>query len=164
MKLARVEHWRCGEPVGGLRGCSSTYVWVPDEMTEDEFTGLCETARESYLEIEDNWKKSAPVYAPPGYSPNVQGYPPGKTVAEIMAEYEDKVKAWKAYEEMRVASRQPFAWHLQQASGDRIRLFWQVEPEISVELDWGHRHGDTLDYGETDIGGNDYPPDESDDL
>jgi hypothetical protein len=160
MKLARVEHWRCDEPVGWKDSSGSTYVWVPDDMTADSFENLCDDARTAYLAAEDEVKKLAPVRSP-GYVGTIQGYADTATVAEVKAAHEASVAAWKVYEDKRITARRPFSWHLQQASGWTIKLFWEVKPELDYELSWGHRHGDTLDYGATVIG--DYPPSKDED-
>jgi hypothetical protein len=155
MKLARIEHWRCGEPIGWKNGSGSTYVWVPDSMTEEEFSTFCENARQSYLLVEEGFKKKAPVY-PPGYGPSIEHYPDTMTVAEIKADHAKKTAAYKTYTDECNRARKPYSWHLQLVSGGTIRLFYDVKPELEYELSWGHRHGTTIEHSGTDFG--DYPP------
>lgn len=161
MKLARIEHWKCGEPVGWKNTSGSTYVWVPDDMTEDELDNLSEAARKAYLAVEEEFKKISPPY-PPGYGASVEHYPDAWTVAQIKADHSAKEKVYYQYQDKAALARKPFSWHLQQASGGTIKLFWEIEPAISTELHWGHQHGTTIEYGATQFG--DYPPDEDDGL
>ena len=161
MKLARVEHWRCGEPIGWKGTPGSTYVWVPEDMNEEVFEDICEKARKAYLDTEAEFKKLAPV-SPPGYGGSIQGWPDIATVADIRADYAKKEKAYKEYHEKGSAARKPFSWHLQQAHSG-IKLFHEVKPEIDIELSWGHAHGTTLELGATQI--SDYPiPTDEDEL
>ena len=158
MKLARVEHYRCNQPAGkwGL----TTYVWVPDGMSEHEFGLLCEAAREKYLANENEWRKSAPVQ-PPGYAPNLDPVrDKDKTVETVYAEWNAKALAFKEYDIKRANARKSFSVLLVEASNGAIKLFWNEQPAVGYELDWGHQHGVTLDMGETKL--SDYPPSDGD--
>ena len=49
-----------------------------------------------------------------------------------------------------------FGAHLRAVSQGRIELFFERKPELAFVSDWGHRHGQTTAYGETefhDLGG-----------
>jgi hypothetical protein len=154
-KLARIDHERCGESIGWKNGTGYTYVWVSDGVGEDALSALCEKARKSYFDAEDALKKLAPV-SPPGYGGTIKGYADGTTVAEIKADYVKKKAAYKDYQELVQKSRKPFSWHLREVSGGLVTLFSDTEPTLECSFDWGHRHGTTVDYGETKMG--DYPP------
>lgn len=158
--LARIQHFRCGEPAG--KWGVSTYVWVPQAMTEDEFKELCDKARESYLNAEREYKDAAPT-VPPGYGPTIMpGMPDTMTVGALRADYEKRAAEHKAYQELITKSRKSFGKHLTEVSDGRIKLFWEVQPVLDTEVSWGHNHGMTIDYEGTKIG--DYPPEENEDY
>lgn len=106
MKLAKVDHYRCGEPAGkwGL----ATYVWIPENMSEHQFGVLCETARNNYLANEREWSEAAPA-PPPGYGATVQGYPDTMTVSEVKADHAAKTKAYKEHGEKQALSSWRFS-------------------------------------------------------
>jgi hypothetical protein len=154
MKVAKIEHYRCGEPAGkwGL----TSYVWIPDEMAEEEFETLCGTARKAYMDAERAMKAATPLAAP-GYGATIlPNTPDEKTVRQLRAEYETRAKAYKEYQKTVADNRKPFTKHLVEASGDSIKLFWDHPPAVSTKLDWGHNHGTTIEHGETEM--QDYPP------
>lgn len=156
MKLARVNHERCGQPAGkwGL----TSYFWIEDDITQEAFEELCEKAREAYLSAERALQASSPVPAP-GYGPNAALYPDTMTVAEIKADYELKAAAYKAHQDLINAARHSFSWHLVNGSHE-VQYLWNVPSAVTHDLSWGHNHGVTVDYGETKLG--DYPPVEDD--
>jgi hypothetical protein len=155
MKLARIEHWRCGEPISWKGGGGYTYVWVADEMTAEELETLCGHARTSYLDAERAAKAATPV-APPGYGAQIMpGIPDDKTVGELRREYDALAKAYKEYQETCDRARKPFGHWLQLHSNGTVKLFWNNEPALQVEIDWGHNHGVTIDHSPTKL--QDYP-------
>lgn len=157
MQIARIDHYRCAQPAGkwGLH----SYVWIPDGMTEDELGVLCESARTVYLDNEKAWKDASPTH-PPGYGASVEHYPDTMTVAEIKAAHADKEKAYKDYETKRADARKSFAKLLTEVSNGTIKMFWNEPPAVKYELDWGHNHGTTIEYGDTKV--PDFPPEEDD--
>jgi hypothetical protein len=163
MKLARIEHWRCGEPMNWRGGGGYTYVWVPDEMSAEELDALCEQAQKAYLDAEHAFK-TAEHAPPPSYGPLINnGTPDDKTVGQLRMEHAEQAKAHKEYQELVSKSRKPFAWHLNQASGGTVVQFWENPPDLKVELSWGHNHGVTLEHSPTLMA--DYPfPESEDDL
>lgn len=159
MKLAKVEHMRCGQPAGkwGL----STYVWVSDDMTQDAFAERCEIAANFYLENERTWKAASPVQ-PPRYAPSLDPVKDkGKSVEQVYAEWNEKTQAYKAYEEKRTNARKSFAAILIEYSSGTIKYFWDGPVAFSHELSWGHNHGTEIDMSPTKIG--DYPADDDED-
>jgi hypothetical protein len=153
-RLARIEHYRCGQPAG--KWGTSTYVWVPETMTADELQQHVEAARKSYMDAEEEMKLWQPQ-VPPGYGATIMpNTPDNKTVGELKAEYEERAKKYKEYQAAAEKARKGFSYHLTAVSGGAILPFWGQAPELNVECDWGHQHGVTVDYSETKIG--DYPP------
>jgi hypothetical protein len=148
MKLAQIDHERCDE----IRAV--TYVWIPDDLTVTDLDAFIKTAQELYLKNEEEFK-SADKLRDPGYSPNYSLYPP-MTVAEINAAHKEKVDAYKIWEEKREASRQTFASLLVEVSNGSIKEFEDFPPEFNMVVNWGHRHGTRIEYGETDVCSKDF--------
>lgn len=158
--LARVQHYRCGEPAG--KWGISTYVWVPKTMTAEEFSEFCEKARDSYLDAEKKFKEATKI-SPPGYGPQIMpGMPDTMTLGELRADYEKRAAEWKDHQEVISKSRQPFGKHLTAVSDGTIKLFWEVEPVLEHELSWGHNHGMTIEYEGTEL--KDFPPEGDEDY
>lgn len=152
-KLAKIEHYRCNQPAGkwGL----TTYVWVPEGWDADTLQQFVDAAVKSYLDTENEFKKLTPV-SPPGYGAIVTPDTPDTlTVGELKAAHEAQTTTYKQYQAMVEKSRHPFAWHLKEVSGGAVRQFWEQTPELSVEADWGHNHGVTIEHSETKV--QDYP-------
>jgi len=151
MKLAKVDHYRCGQPAGkwGL----TSYVWVPDDMSEHEFGLLCSAARDKYLDIEQEWKKATPPYVPA-----TDKYPDTWTLADVRADQKKHETDYAEYQQKQRAARKSFVELLVEVSNSAIIQFWKEEPTLKHEVDWGHQHGVTIDMGETKFG--DFPPTE----
>jgi hypothetical protein len=161
MKLARVEHYRCGEPMAWKSGEGYTYVWVVDDMTEPQFDAIVEKAQKSYFDAEQAYKNESVVKAPPGYGPTIMPNTPGdKTVQELRDEYEVLAAAYKAHCEKVQAGRRPFGYWLEQHGEGRIKQFWSGRPDINVVLSWGHNHGMTIEHSPTVIKDYPFPADE----
>jgi hypothetical protein len=157
MKLARVEHYRCGEPVDWKGGGGTTYVWVPDDLTEKEFEELCGKAQAEYFRSAEELKKLIPT-SPCGYGPRFENFP-DKTVKEVLAVHAEEKKKWDAQQSKRKEAQRSFTEILKDISGGIIKSFWDTKFPISVELSWGHRHGEDLDMGATKV--RDFQPDGS---
>ena len=166
MKLARIEHYRCGEAINWRGGEGYTYVWVPDDMTAEALYHFVNQAANAYLEAEQEFKNTDVPY-PPGYGAIISpSTPDTMTVGELKAEYEAKAKAYKEYQALVAKSRRPFAFHLCQVSGGAVQQFWESRPDgfLKVELDWGHNHGVTVEHSPTVIGDYPFPEGEEDGL
>jgi hypothetical protein len=155
MKLAKVDHYRCGQPAGkwGL----TSYVWIPDEMSEHEFGLLCSAARDKYLENEHEWKKSTPPYVPA-----VDKYPDTWTLSDVRADQKKHETTYEAHMQKQREARKSFVELLTEVSNGAIKKFWTEEPAVKHEVDWGHQHGVTIDMGETKLG--DWPSTEEEDY
>jgi hypothetical protein len=145
--IARVNHYRCDQPAGkwGLY----TYVWVPKTMTEEKFEALCDKAQKAYFKAEAEMKKLLPAL-PPGYGPQYDKYP-DKTVAEVKAIHAEAEAEWKKRNEVVKTAQRSFTQILKDISDGEVKGFWDIEFPISVDLHWGHRHGECIDYGETRV-------------
>lgn len=144
MKIARIDHNRCGEHR------ATTYVWVADDMGRYELTKLVTEARTSYLAAIDASKTNStrPPYA--GSVPNYSAYPNTTTLAEAQADHERKKNAYDAWEARERLAQKSFAAFLVDVAEGRIQQFWDGEPALKVEIAWGHRHGDVIDYSEVE--------------
>jgi len=146
-KIARVNHYRCDQPAGkwGL----STYVWVPQTMTTEEFEALCDKARKAYLDAADAAKKLVKT-PPPGYGPRYDQYP-DKTVAEVKAIHAVETEEWNKRNAVVKAEQRTFAQLLKDVSDGVVLNFWDIEFPVDVDVHWGHHHGTDIAYGETKI-------------
>jgi hypothetical protein len=143
MKLGIIDYVRCGEPE-----FMRTLVWLPDEMTPEQFEATIEEAKKEYLAFAEAFKNEP---APNGYreysTPPYEKHP-SLTVAEVRRIHAENKAAWDAWNAERQKARKTFASYLVGRNG--IEAFYEHLPEaFTVECDWGHRHGWKLDYGET---------------
>jgi hypothetical protein len=155
MKLARIEHYRCGEPMGWKNGTGYTYVWVPDAYSPERLQEVVDQARQSYLNAEHEFKSSTPPMAPAWSGVDVSKYPDTMSVAEIKEDIRKREDAYKAHRDKSDLARKPFAWHLKQASGEAVLEFHENKPTIQAECDWGHNHGTTIEHSPTEL--SDFP-------
>ena len=140
MRLAKITHDRCNEYA------ATSYVWVSSDMTDDELHTLCLAAQDEYLKAEKTMAESAPV-ADPGWAPRFESFPES-SVAVVLAEHKVKKAAWEAWSKKRDESRQPFVHHLIRLGKGRIIRLYERDPEVVLELSWGHRHGQTIAFNE----------------
>jgi hypothetical protein len=145
MKLARIEHSRCGE------WTSSTYVWVDDGITDEQLQETVDRVAKEYLarvkEVMTTEKPKASPYGQPDWKAEKNLERP---VKDVLAEHEKAQAEAHVYAKKRQEAMQSFGTILAKEEG--IESFWDREPDISVEADWGHNHGLTIEYGETRIG------------
>lgn len=143
MKLAAVQHIRCGSWEDRL------YVWIPDEMTEEELDDLVDDAMRAYLEADIAGKEAAPE--DPGYTPPYALYP-DKLVKDVQNEYNRQKLLYTEWYQKHETAKKPFDWHLYRLSGGKIRHLFDMGDDngmIEVFVDWGHRHGTTIKTTET---------------
>ena len=124
-------------------------------MTQEEFEALVKTAQHAYDQAGQDFEA---VEQPPYASWGMPSYDkfPDKTVAEVKAVHDAAQAAYKAWQERKRTAQMDFGAHLRAVSQGRIELFFERKPELAFVLDWGHRHGQTTAYGETefhDLGG-----------
>jgi hypothetical protein len=141
MKLATIQHFRCAEPTFYW-----TTVWIPDDMTKEQFDAAVVAARDAYLDKLNAFKDQVP---PNDYRPYHQPQyelQPGRTVSEIRQEWEKKKAAWEAWDKTRQKTKPRFLDIL--CADGRLKPLQATAEDISIELDWGHRHGWPIDYDE----------------
>lgn len=160
MKLARIDHYRCGEPIDWRNGRGYTYIWVPDHYTPERLQEEVDRAREMYIATEQAFKKNTPPPAPSWGTVDVSKYPDTMSVAEIKADVAKREEAYRAYRDECDLARKPFAWHLKKVSGEQILEFHEFKPTQVAECDWGHNHGTTIEHSPTELA--DFPFDEKD--
>jgi hypothetical protein len=139
MKLAKVEHRRCSE------WTHTSYVWVPDEMTQGEFDAICDKARDAYLAAEREWKNDpkSPPYV--SSSPDYGRYPDDMTIAQVRAEHKLKKEAYDAWEKKKRHAQKYFFQYLTEVS-EVIKRFYDGDFAFTSHVDWGHNHGMDIAY------------------
>jgi hypothetical protein len=142
MKLAKIAHVRCGEDT-----FKQTVVWIPDEMTDEQFeTEVC-AARDEYLKHLKEFKDAPPPNDFKPYSSPHYDLQPQKTVSEIRQEWEKKRKVWEEWNAQKKKLTRHFTDFLDGRAG--IQSFWRVEVSPAIDLDWGHHHGWPIEYDES---------------
>lgn len=141
MKLAKVEHERCNEWSG------STYVWIPDEWTEDDFDRAVDEAADKYLKFVEAWKDApAPNKATSYSKPDYEAHP-DKTVAEVDAIHEKEKEVYAAWWAEQQQSKRSFGQYLE---AEGCKPFWDdCGVAFTTMIYWGHRHGWPIDYEDT---------------
>ena len=125
-----------------------TYVWVPVDMTEDAFELLVIKARAAYDKAGKDYEAMEP---PPNVDyPRYERYP-DKKVSEVMAIYEEQQAALDRWRKIKAEAQKDFGYHLQAVSGGGVKAFYSQTPAVTVELDWGHRHGQDIAYSATEL-------------
>lgn len=157
MKLLRINHTRCQEHDG------SSYLWVPDDLTEDALYDAIEAAEKAYLADLTAWQKEVADGAPPnpGYSLNVNNYPDTWTKLEMRLDFAQKKAKYDEYQKMkRQASKNFTGYVVDQIEGaldfsDGFESTWSEREGLAETLvfdqDWGHMHGTPIKYGERNI-------------
>lgn len=139
MKLARVTHDRCNEYI------ASTYIMVPDALTEEQLDVATRKAREKYDEDTQTWHAANP---PPPRSLSWRTQPKDKTVGDLLKEEAMQDEERKEHERKRRNALQNFASYLLREIPGAEDL-WDAEA-LEATVVWGHQHGRTIDYGEWD--------------
>lgn len=133
MKLVKIEHWRCNEPLWG----EETYVFAPDEWDEEEIERRLLAAQEAYLETVKAYKDAPrPNKATRFSQPRYSDYP-DLTVEEVQQIHERERAEYKEWEEKQRAARRPFIQFLTEQGF----VYPSTAADVEVTLDWGHRHG-----------------------
>lgn len=141
LKLASVQHFRCGEPT-----FDRTLVWVPEAMTLDEFEAIVLSARNEYLAFARRFKDEEPPNEYRQHMPVPFGQYPDRTVREVQADWAAKKVVWEQWDADRQQARKTLGDYL---SARGLKRFWEHDHEFAIECDWGHNHGITLNYDES---------------
>lgn len=152
MRLAKVEHERCGE------WAATTYIMVPDDLTVAQFREAVLAARKKYLDVLEAWHNANPVEWP-GISLTLSADKPlpyalTATLGEMLADHAAKLESWKLWEKRKTEALQNFGLFLKnEIPGSE--WIWQSDDVLKASTNWGHRHGEKINYG--DEGANDLP-------
>ena len=138
MKVAKVVHYRCDDY------SATTYVWIPDDMTNDEFIANVRHAEIDYLAFVEEFSKVDKV-KDPGWSPDYKKFP-DKTVTQIDAEHAVLKKEYSEWKTKETQAYKSFEYYLRKYGCIPL---WEYEGCIETTVDWGHRHGQTIDYENT---------------
>ena len=142
MKLARIEHERCSE-----YDCT-TYAWVPDDWTEEQFEDAVGRAEKAYLAAYAKWrqdKENEPENLWPSWGDQEKFYAahPGLTVACVAKLWDEALAKRSAWEKEYDKGKKRFSNFL---VAEGAISFYDYEPDLTAHIYWGHRHGDSLDY------------------
>ena len=142
MKLVRIGHYRCGD-----YDCV-TFALAPDEWDEARIEVEVDKAHEAYMVEFDKARADEAGPPDPGYSPDFKAHP-DKTVGEVMAEHQAAREARNAWDKEQAKTRRRFENFLMDRG---FVSLWSDEANAQfVEIHWGHRHGQRLQYGEDEI-------------
>jgi hypothetical protein len=144
VKLARIQHWRCSEAQ------ESTFVWVPDDFTEQQLDALVTRAVDDCLNAERNFEGGQRAY--PNKWQLIEKADKSTSIAVVEASLAEQIKEYEAWEARRKAARKSFAQRLKDLSEGKVNLFWEIEDwPLEATASWGHNHGVQVDYGETEL-------------
>lgn len=142
LHLVKISHVRCGEADG-----TNTYVWAPPDWDEVPIREAVKRAQEAYLAaLAATYKVGKPPndyrqYGKPPY----EKYP-DDTVKAVDAMWAAKKIVWEEWHNEQSRAFLGFEKFLVEQG---FEAFYGHEDE-AVDLDWGHRHGQRIDYSETD--------------
>lgn len=142
MKLVEIIHIRCNE--WGDR----TYLYAPDEWTEDEIWEKISEAQDEYLDMLKEFVNMEPP-DPLGkhYNPPYKDYPDMK-VSEIQKMHEEAKEYYDKWNEERQKATSSFRHYLTEKG-----FFYPSDsmvPKVEINLDWGHLHGYPIEYDDPD--------------
>jgi hypothetical protein len=143
LRLIRIDHSRCGEPV------AHTFILAPADWDAKTIDQGIQNAYKAYwdaIQIAQNKEKE-----PPTGNPTVAKYKeyPDKTVAEVEAIFAEQFATHSAWQKDQWKARQEFQTFLK---GEGFTLLWDDEAKIPrFDVNWGHRHGISINYSATDV-------------
>lgn len=149
LKLAIVQHWRCGEPAD-----ATTFVWVPSAWTEDDLGAAVNRAKDAYIAALRDAAELLTKEAPPnpGWQwtdfaklPEWQD----KTIAEVQEAYKWALSAFNDWAKEHTRLTEPFANYLRAQGCEPWYMYSDLDTGgMLVECDWGHHHGTRYDLGD----------------
>jgi hypothetical protein len=137
MRIVAIEHIRCSEHD------KMTFLVVPEGMSEDDVLKAVGEAQDEYLKAVDAFKK---MQEPLGYPVTnvLQIADESLTVGEVKKRHAEHEAERKAYSAARF--RQTAAFHDYLYKRGFLSIYESHADRIYAVADWGHRHGDHLDY------------------
>lgn len=150
MQLVRIRHERCNEYDG-----VETLVLAPSEWSEDEINSHIFKAQDAYLEDVQRLMQIEKEEAPAHYW-NFQQFiekadlRPNMTLVEARKLFEEYQAKSKAFKEKLNARHKRFDVYL---TAEGFVTIWSDEAEqhiTTADVNWGHRHGWPLQYGDHD--------------
>lgn len=130
MKIATIEHIRCAEVFDWQK------VWIPDEMTVDEFRRCLHDAQQKYLAATREHDEPEP---PTASLWNYLPAHPELTYAEAKEFCDQATATHRAWQERDRKRRQPFIGFLVDGTG--IKRLSDDDGAFETHLNWGHMHG-----------------------
>ena len=144
LKLACVSHSRCNELV------AQTFLMVPEELTQEEFSAAVERAEKAYEADASAWEQgnSTPVH-PMQFS--WKKFPDTFTVGQLRAAEALAQAEYREWQKRKDTASRSFGFYLlREITGSKD--LWDNAEELNASVDWGHQHGRKIWYGETDNG------------
>lgn len=140
MKLARVEHIRCGEYAG------YTYLMVPDDLTEEQFQQDVNEVVAEYVRDVDLFNQQDPPVAL--LDIRTHEFPPGTTVEQARAIVKVREQESNDWYARRAAFAKDFSHYI------KARGYIPIHEadHLAADADWGHRHGQTFKYSADQLG------------
>ena len=131
MKIAKVDHYQCDE------FSTSSYVWIPDEMTIDQFSNVLDEAEKDYIAYLKEWNKTIAVpYV--NFHPDYSKAPKYLTIKEVEDKHETELAKYKEWEANERKAKRTFSAFLADLG---LKQLYEHEPEYKLTIDWGHNHG-----------------------
>lgn len=138
VKLAYIQHERCGESAGGL------YVFIPEDWDKGKLREIVDRCvLEHIKEAKDYNDNKKPPNAWARYNqPNYSLFP-DLTVKEAKKEWDKMGRVYKEWEAATAGSKKSFSSRLKD---EGVISLYDVESNIEVYAEWGHHHGLHLQY------------------
>lgn len=138
LKMVRVNHVRCDERQAW------TYVWAPADWDAKKLRETTRAAQAAYLEAHKHYREQRVAPNAWRYGPVPYASYPDMTVKDAKAMWDGLEADFRAWEKRNRETERDFDDFL---TDQGFTSMWShVEGEVDV--DWGHRHGVAIHYGE----------------
>jgi hypothetical protein len=136
-KIFKITHYRCGDYD------NTTNILGPEDTTVEQFESDIIAAQKDYLEAIDDFDKN---YKDIGYPKNsINEFPDNLTIAECKKLNKESEEKRKEMQILKGKATGSFENYLCKRGYFYV---WDEKLEaIEMELDWGHKHGAQLKYG-----------------
>lgn len=136
MNLVKITHRRCGDHSG------NTFILAPEEWSRSEISERVERAQDAYLRAVAMDHDEKPPY------PSVidlAGLPESMTVGEVRADKRARQQAYDDWYKRHTETHRAFEIFL---LDEGFFSLWDAPTATTdIEVDWKHRHGMLLSYG-----------------